>query len=201
MNAAPGSITQWIGRLKAGNGAAAQQIWERYWTQLVSVARGKLRHSRRREADEEDVALSAFDSFFQGAAAGRFPLLGDRNNLWALLIVITDRKASDQLVRERRKKRGGGLVRGESAFRKKGQPSDSPGGLDRIAASSPRPDFAVQVAEECERLLGKLTSELRLVATRKMEGYTNAQIAAKMGCVEGTVERKLRLIRTLWQAR
>jgi DNA-directed RNA polymerase specialized sigma24 family protein len=40
--------------------------------------------------------------------------------------------------------------------------------------------------------------ELRSVAVWKMEGYTNAEIAAKLGCVEGSVERKLRVIRTLW---
>jgi DNA-directed RNA polymerase specialized sigma24 family protein len=31
-----------------------------------------------------------------------------------------------------------------------------------------------------------------------MEGCTNAEIAGKLGCVEVTVERRLRLIRTTW---
>jgi hypothetical protein len=31
-----------------------------------------------------------------------------------------------------------------------------------------------------------------------MEGYTNGEIATKLGCVEQTVERKLRAIRDLW---
>jgi hypothetical protein len=31
-----------------------------------------------------------------------------------------------------------------------------------------------------------------------MEGYGNEEIAAKLGCVPRTVERKLRLIRNLW---
>ena len=33
-------------------------------------------------ADEEDVALSAFDSLCRGAVEGRFPRLDDRNDLW-----------------------------------------------------------------------------------------------------------------------
>jgi DNA-directed RNA polymerase specialized sigma24 family protein len=37
------------------------------------------------------------------------------------------------------------------------------------------------------------------VAVWKMEGYSNAEIAAKLPCVERTVERKLKLIRSLWQ--
>jgi DNA-directed RNA polymerase specialized sigma24 family protein len=31
-----------------------------------------------------------------------------------------------------------------------------------------------------------------------MEGYTNAEIADKLGCVPVTVERKLQLIRRVW---
>jgi hypothetical protein len=40
--------------------------------------------------------------------------------------------------------------------------------------------------------------QLRSVAVWKMEGYTNAEIADKLGCVPVTVERKLQLIRSLW---
>jgi DNA-directed RNA polymerase specialized sigma24 family protein len=39
---------------------------------------------------------------------------------------------------------------------------------------------------------------LRSIAVWKMEGYTNAEIAARLGCVEVTVERRLRLIRDTW---
>jgi DNA-binding NarL/FixJ family response regulator len=38
------------------------------------------------------------------------------------------------------------------------------------------------------------------VAVWKMEGQTNREIAEKLGCVEQTVERKLRSIRRLWLA-
>jgi DNA-binding CsgD family transcriptional regulator len=32
-----------------------------------------------------------------------------------------------------------------------------------------------------------------------MEGYTNEEIAAKLDCAPRTVERKLKLIRNLWE--
>jgi len=32
-----------------------------------------------------------------------------------------------------------------------------------------------------------------------MEGYTNAEIAARLGCVETTVERRLKSIRRIWK--
>jgi DNA-binding CsgD family transcriptional regulator len=34
----------------------------------------------------------------------------------------------------------------------------------------------------------------------KLEGYTNDEIAAKLGCARRTVERKLRVIRAVWTA-
>jgi hypothetical protein len=55
------SVTQWIDRLEAGDPDAAQKLWERYFLRLVGLARKKLRAVPRRAADEEDVALSAFD--------------------------------------------------------------------------------------------------------------------------------------------
>ncbi len=61
----------------------------------MALARTGLRGAARRVADEEDAALSAFDSFCRRAAQGQFPDLKDRDGLWALLVVITARKAAE----------------------------------------------------------------------------------------------------------
>jgi RNA polymerase sigma factor (sigma-70 family) len=193
-----GSVTTWVEQLRAGNRAAAQQLWERYFPRLVGLARQKLRGMRRRAADEEDVALSAFNSFCEGVKQERFPKLEDRDDLWALLIVITARKAIDLRQRETRQKRGGGKVAGESAL---DGLLGSEAGIGQVVGAEPTPEWAAQVAEEFQRLLGKLaTEELRSVALMKMEGYTNLEIAAQLGCSGGTVERRLRLIRSTWKA-
>jgi DNA-directed RNA polymerase specialized sigma24 family protein len=193
------SISQWIVEVKAGDPAAAQKLWERYVRRLAGLARQKLRALRRGMADEEDVVLSAFDSFCRGAKDGRFPQLNDRNNLWRLLVVLTARKAIDLVNWEMRQRRGGGKVRGESAL--VGPPDSSPDerGIEQVIGREPTPEFATEVAENCQRLLDSLgDGELRSVALWKMEGYTNVEIAAKLGCVVPTVERKLRVIRSLW---
>jgi DNA-directed RNA polymerase specialized sigma24 family protein len=194
---APGSVTHWLVQLKAGDPAAAQPLWERYFQRMVGLARTKLQGARRREADEEDIALSAFDSFCQGAMRGRFPQLADRNNLWPLLVVITARKAIDQIKRERRVGHGSGRERGDSVW-----PELAIGGIEQVVGDEPTPQFAARVAEEYQRLLDKLDHpklpNLRQVAVWKMEGYTNEQIAERSGCVTSTVERWLRIIRKLW---
>jgi DNA-directed RNA polymerase specialized sigma24 family protein len=194
------SVSAWVAQLRAGNRAAAQQLWEQYFSRLVSLARRKLQGLRRGAADEEDVALSAFDSFCRGVEQGRFPQLGDRNNLWDLLVVITVRKATDLLHHETRQKRGGGKVAGESALDDLLGPEDRGAGIDQVMGAEPTPALAAQVADEVQRLLGMLPKEeVRSVALMKLEGYTNAEIADRLGCAEATVERRLNLIRSIWK--
>jgi DNA-directed RNA polymerase specialized sigma24 family protein len=193
------SVTHWIGQLKAGNHAAAQQLWERYFRRLVGLARKKLRDTHRLGADEEDVALSAFDSFCRGAELGRFPRLDDRDDLWRVLVTLAARKVLHLVRDQQRLKRGGGAVLDEAALR---GPEDSAGeatGIEQILGREPTPELAAQVAEECQRLLQKLgDDELRSIAVWKMEGDTSQQIGARLQRAPSTIERKLRVIRTLW---
>ena len=196
--ASAGSVTHWVRLLKQGDAAAAQRLWEAYCRRLASLALAKLklRRARRGAEDEEDAALSAFDSFCRGAARGRFPQLSDRDDLWRLLVVITARKASDVAERERRAKRGGGRLRGDSVLQ--GSAGD---GWGQVMGREPTPAFAAQAAEECRRLLDVLDDEeLRSIALWKMEGYTNEEIAGRLGCATATVERRLWLIRKLWES-
>jgi DNA-directed RNA polymerase specialized sigma24 family protein len=190
-----GSVSNWLERLKAGETAAAQPLWECYFQRLVGLARQKLQGAPRQAADEEDVALSAFDSFCRRAEAGRFPQLHDRDNLWRLLVALTTRKAIDLRRHETRHKRAGpGAANGELPG-----PSTEADELEHQLSREPTPEFAAQVAEECERLLGRLTEpSLRAVALAKMEGYTNEEIAAQLQCSFRSIERKLRVIRGLW---
>jgi RNA polymerase sigma factor (sigma-70 family) len=193
-----GSVTLWLAQLKGGDTEAARPIWERYFQKLLQLARRKLADLPRRFADEEDVALSAFASFFQAAEQGRFPRLDDRSDLWQLLIMITERKAIDLFHHEQRAKRGGGQLLDEAAL---GHPDSASArqGLGEIPAPEPTPAFAAEVAENLTRLLEKLRDdELRQIALRKMDGYTNEEIANQLDVALATVERRLRLVRKCW---
>ena len=192
------SVTQWINGLKEGDDYAAQQIWQQYFDQLVRLARKKLGMLPRRATDEEDVAVSAFDSFCRNAANGRFPKLEDREDLWKLLFTITERKAIAHAKRERRQKRGGGKVRGQSVFV---QPGNTEAGNwnDAQPAREPSPAFAAEVADQVRQLLDDLDDHtLRQVATLKMAGATNDEVATELGCSQRSVKRKLQVIRTIW---
>ena len=144
------------------------------------------------------MALSAFDSFCRGVEGGRFPRLDDRDDLWQVLFVITDRKAAGLVRHETRDKRGGGRVIPASAAA--GSDGSAADVMARVAGPEPSPAFAAEVAEECRRLLELLgDGELRRLAMWKMEGYTKAEMAEKLGRSVPTVERKLARIRALWE--
>ena len=184
--------------LAAGDAVAAQKLWERYYTALVRLAAQKLPPYARRVADEEDVALSAFDSFCQGLAGGKFPRLNDEGDLWRLLVVITARKAVDAAQHERRLRRGGGHVRGDSAFRSPDSNREADG-WEQVVGSEPTPEFSCQIREELELRLAALGDQLlREIALAKLDGQTNEEIARRLNVVPRTIERKLALIRRRW---
>jgi DNA-directed RNA polymerase specialized sigma24 family protein len=193
------SITQWLAGLRDGHSACAQHLFHEVYDRLVQVARHRLGNQRPRWADEEDMALSAFHSFIDGAACGKFPELEDRDDLWGILVKITARKVKDYLKASHRLKRGGGHVRGESVFERLGE--TSPGGIGQ-AATDPRgetPELVLLIAEECQKLLEWLGDPtLAQIAVWKMEGYTDNEVAQMLGCATRTVERKLGRIREKW---
>src|SRR5262249_55193711 len=94
-----GSVTHWIALLQSGDDDAVRSLWERYFRGLVELARKRLCGSAL-VGEDEQIALSAFDSFCRGARAGRFPDLSGRDNLWGLLLTITTRKVADLVQHE-----------------------------------------------------------------------------------------------------
>ncbi len=193
------SVTEWLAQLKAGDPPSSQPIWERYVDQLVRRARKKLGSTPRRASDEDDVVQSAFDGFFRGVKDGRFPRLDDRDDLWQVLVMLTDRKAVDHRRRGLADKRGRGTVRGDSAFAGRSESGSHPHGINQLIGRDATPEFAVLVAEEFEQLLGSLAGErLRQIAVAKMEGLTIDELADELGISPSTVQRKLRLIRRTW---
>lgn len=191
------SVTQWIQGLKAGRDDAATALWEHYFHRLVHVSGRKLGGASRRVADEEDVALTAFKSLCLGAAAGRWERLENRDDLWQILVSLASRKAVDQIRRNVSRKRGGGTVRGDSIVMSGG--FDEPGGFEQFMSQEPTPDMIATVEEQCQLMLNQLPDDmLRQLATLRLEGYSNEELAEKTGLSLRSVERKLGVIREVW---
>jgi DNA-directed RNA polymerase specialized sigma24 family protein len=157
-----------------------QQLLGRYFQRLVQLARARLKGAPGLAGNDEDVALSEFKSLFLGAERDRFPQVADRDDLWRLLALMTVRKAIDLQRRHKRQE----------------VPTLT---VDEVLSREPPPELAAEMSDEYQRLLDRLgDTQLRAIALWKVEGYTNEEIAARLGCVVRSVERKLYHIRALW---
>jgi DNA-directed RNA polymerase specialized sigma24 family protein len=183
------SITNWLRAFQSGDREPVRQLWNRYFQQMIGLARQRLGNSPRGAADEEDVALSAFDSFCQGVEQGQFPDLQNRDDLWRILVVITMRKAVNLVKHGGRQKRGGGQVK----------ESDEQV-LQGLLSREPSPELSAAMNEACAHLLDILGDEdLRRLALLKLEGHTSSESATLLGCSRVTVQRMLNLIRQTWE--
>jgi DNA-directed RNA polymerase specialized sigma24 family protein len=107
---------------------------------------------------------------------------------------VIDRKRQSQTL-----KAGCGDVRGESAFGSHSS-SGTALGIDVVQGESPTPEWIAMMEEECQGLFGLLPDEeLQSIACFRLEGYSNTEIASKIGKSVATVERRLREIRECWK--
>jgi RNA polymerase sigma factor (sigma-70 family) len=104
-----------------------------------------------------------------------------------LLVTITWRKAINEFKRQRSKKRD--------------RASEQPIADEQtIAGRDPSPDFALQLAEAIPTLVHALGDPmLQTIAQRKLEGYTNEEIAKELNVSVRTVVRKLARLRQEWE--
>lgn len=195
-----GSLTRFAHDLYSPDGAlrdeAARQLWLRFSGRLAGVVRRRLDARILRRAGEDDVLQSLFASFF-AAAPGPGGPPRDRAQLWGLLVRFTMCKVANKADYHRARRR--------DVYRER--PLETPGDSGSVGPADPRdgrrlgPEDEAIAREEFRRTLAALPEDLREVFGWRLEGYTNAEIAATIGRSERMVELKLKTIRGLLKAR
>lgn len=182
------SVTGWFHALRDGDSAAAQQLWKRYFSRIIGLARQQL--PRDAAYDGEDFAVSVFDAVCRAATEGRCDELDNRDELWALIIVIARRKIVSRNRRVTAKRRSG------DGDRPIGDRVD----LAEVADSEPTAEVSAIVEDECRRLLDMLGDEqLESIALLRLEGYSAGEIASRLKTSRRTVMRRLAMIRKAWE--
>lgn len=195
---ADASWLAWLKQVVRGPSEPDSEFAQKVFVVLQRIAARRLGDMRLRSADEEDLAQSAMASFCGRVADGQFAQIASREEFWKLLATIVHRKTSALLRRHGAKKRGGLAVRGDSYFLN--APGESQAGtFEQVAANTPDPSEEAAIFEQFQYLFQLLEDDtLKQVASLKLEGLTDQQVADRLGCVTRTVERKLARIRTLW---
>jgi DNA-directed RNA polymerase specialized sigma24 family protein len=198
MEHSPQEFADLLDSVRDGDDQAIAKLWDDYYQQLVRIAAKRLPTNLRRTGDEEDIALSAFNSFIAGIRQDNFPDLSGRDNLWGLLITLTGRKVHAHLRHQTRQKRGGGTVRGESVFLDHAGDLKA-GGIGGVTGGGQPADIHAELAEACDELLSQLDDEqLKQIAVMRMDGYLVDEIAERLELSKRAVERRLQLIRRTW---
>lgn len=202
----PGSITRLLKGFKEGRPEAVEAIWNRYYQRVLAAARRRLRGAPGQAVeDDEDLALGVLHALIAGAARGQFERLEDRSDLWQILSALVAREAGKRRRWYEQWKRSG---RPASGDREPGAGQSGPAAspedsdpLDRAPGKEPTPEIAAMLRDEIEHFLEALDDPtLRQIAEWRIEGATNAEIAGRLGRTVRTVERKVELIRLIWEA-
>ncbi len=192
-----GSLTVRIQHLRSPDirerDEAARVIWDHFEARLRSLVRRHLDNRIRRREDEQDILQSMYASFCHGQLEGNASP-ASREELWKLLVRIALCKVVNTAKRHLAARRD---VRRESTSACR---TDASGlfprwMLDHVDRSQPGPDEKLAALEELQRLLHGLPDDLRRIVIWKLDGYTNAEIAALLDRTVRCVELKLQLIR------
>jgi RNA polymerase sigma factor (sigma-70 family) len=184
------SVTDLVAMIRCGQSEAAQQLCDRYFPRMLALAE-RIAGPR---ADYEAAANSAFRRFLASALDGDRVELLDRTVVWVWLANLTRKRAIDARRREVALKRGGGRIQCQAD-----NDAELAWTVNSIPSSDATPLERLLDAELVARLWSALSDEnLRSVARGKLENLTNAELAHRLGCSLATIERRLRLIRRIW---
>jgi RNA polymerase sigma factor (sigma-70 family) len=193
-----GSISHWLQQLKAGRESGAWKLWHRYRPALMKLARRKLSDQSTAIADEEDIVICAFESFLRRVREGAYGQVNGRGELWKLLVTITLNKAYKHNRDSQRTKRAGPVLYRVDPVNEYEQAVQE--ALSNLASRELAPDLVASISDSLTHLLSVLGDpELQQIATAKLKGYTNQEIAQLQDRSLPTIERRMRLIRDLWQ--
>lgn len=187
MAAADHSFDDLMTRLRGGDDAAAAEVFRRFTHRLIGLARARLDHLIRGKVDPEDILQSVYRTFFSRYARGSFDL-ESWDGLWVMLTVITVRKCDYRRKFFRAARRDVGREVAPSV-------ADPTAPEMEALARDPTPSEAARLAETVELLMRELTDREREMLALSLEGLGVAEVGARVGRTERTVQRVLKRVR------
>ncbi|QDV19767.1 RNA polymerase sigma factor SigM [Gimesia panareensis] len=188
MDSSEGSISDLINAWTENESAAVERLQLEYFHRLRALARRVLNGFPAAAVEADDVVQSALISLCRFMRRPETPRDKDRNDLWRLLCQIVVYKS-----RQRMRSRTKGL----------------PGGQERPMIDYESPEQAVKIEAALQHVstnefdlivhdaLDQLDEPLQRIAMLMMEGYTQTEMATRLGCSRRTIIRKMNLLKQL----
>lgn len=181
-----------IAGLRNGDPDACTDFWNAYGSLLEAIAQRQLSARIQRRVGSDDVVQSACRTFFRRVSDGQFDL-PDTDALWRLMCSITLTKARRSARDQLRQKRG---VDREQYIDTELPDGSRPGA--NLVGQVDHPLDAMMVADEMESLLDGLGEQECEILDRKLQQFTNDEIAMQLGCSERTVRRVMKRLQQRW---
>lgn len=181
-----GSVSLLFDQVKRGESDAFRQLCDRYLPTLTRTVDRRVAPAEGIDAD--GVANSVLHSLWRAVVQrGRFHEVHDRDSLRRVLAEIVRQKVRRRRRDATRQKRDDRDTRRET--------------FDATPSPDPGPELLLEIRESIDEWLGLLLPEQRDLVRWQVEGYTNAEVAQKLGCSLRSVERHLHAVRAIWAAR
>ncbi len=171
-----------------GDKEAARKIVDLYLDRLLALARRYLSIRMARRIDPEDIVQSAFRTFFSGLKTGQFHI-AEQDDLCKLLMRITVYKTLRQVGYHQAAKRDPSMEAGNT--------TPDQDRVKDLLDRTPPPETAVAFVDQLEHFLSRLQPEERLIIELRLQGYSNDEIAQKMGSYDRKIRRIIERIRGL----
>ena len=184
-----GSVSQWVTGVRNGDHEAAACLWQRYYKRLLNYVNRKVA-PRHVVFDEEALASQALSSFLIRVTKGCLLGVQNRDHVWRTLVTIARRKAHN--VRRQCKPLGGGIIISID--------DDSVAWIVSSDKSVSPENWAV-LRDELQWVGDALDEEMRCILGDLLAGYTVVEIAARLQRSVPTVQRRLRLLRSVLRRR
>lgn len=176
-----------LDRVRAGDEDAARELHDRYVHRLLHLARVRISQRLAQRVDPEDVVQSVFRSFFHRVQHGDVQLPDD--DVGKFLVGVTVRKTLRKIAFHRAAKRN-------PAHEAVGQDAIDHGLLECLD-EEPSPEATVAFLDELEHFFRRLTPEDRQILELRMQGYTNEEIAERLGTYDRRIRRVMEHVRAL----
>jgi RNA polymerase sigma-70 factor (ECF subfamily) len=180
----PGDFPRLVERLRAGEPAAAEELYHRYGPFLRAAVRRQLHPRLRTRYDSLDFVQDVWASFL-ALPAGRYTFESPEA-LLEFLRQVAYHKAVEGFRRRFETQR-------DDANRE----VSAAGAVDNVPSKDATPSLHAIAGEELDRLLSRFPPGYRVIVERLREGYTHADIARMAGVSRSTVERVVRRLKEL----
>jgi RNA polymerase sigma-70 factor (ECF subfamily) len=176
---------------RAGNEDAARELFDRYVERLMGLARRRISQKLAGRVDAEDCVQSALRTFFHRAREGKF-VVTERDDVAKLLMRITVHKTLRQVAFHQAEKRDAAAELRQGADAKKR--------WEELLAEEPTPDHAVAFLDQMETFFSQLRPQERQILEMRLGGFSNDEIAEKLGIYDRKIRRVFERIRSLAEA-